>query len=579
MTNPSLYASAVSDFREARRKAALRGVMARITGQPTELLSYEEVRQKLRALESGVQKLQDIPLDAIVGSVGRYTDFSRDFLPLMDSDQDRWARVMAEATGLTGLPPIDVYQIGEVYFVSDGNHRVSVARQLGAKNIQAYVTTVKTRISISPDTQPDDLIIKSEQIEFLEKTQLDRLRKESDFTVTVPGKYPILLEHIEVHRYFMGLDEKRDIKFQEAVEHWHDEVYCPIVQLIRERGILRHFPERTEADLYLWISRHRTKLEEALGWHIETEAVAADLEHRFSPELSQTFARVTSRIFDAVTPDALEPGPPAGAWRDEAVRRRSEGNLLSNILVSISPMDQDWKALEQALVVAHHEDGQIQGLHVAKSEKEAQSTEALQLVKEFESRCHSENLHGHLAIETGAIARIICERSHWTDLIVTKASFPPGDHPIARFSSGLRTMIRRCPRPILIVTSQTSDLKHALLAYNGTPKSDEALYLATYIAAKWQIELSVLTIEHEEVDESVVYHNAKQYISNYDLQAKFIRHQPGNRSKIIIETAQSNQCDFILMGGYKSSPIIEVVLGSVVDEVLRMSKIPLLICR
>jgi len=129
------------------------------------------------------------------------------------------------------------------------------------------------------------------------------------------------------------------------------------------------------------------------------------------------------------------------------------------------------------------------------------------------------------------------------------------------------------------VSSQISDLKHALLAYNGTPKSDEALYLATYIAAKWQIELSVLTIEHEEVDESIVYHNAKQYISNYAIQANFIRHQPGKRSKIILETAQSNQCDFILMGGYKSSPIIEVVLGSVVDEVLRMSKIPLLICR
>ncbi|MBL6980142.1 MAG: universal stress protein, partial [Anaerolineales bacterium] len=260
-------------------------------------------------------------------------------------------------------------------------------------------------------------------------------------------------------------------------------------------------------------------------------------------------------------------------------RRRSEGNLLSNILVSVSPTDEDRLALEQALVVAHRERGQIQGLHVAISDNEVQSAETLQLVEEFEDRCQSAGIHGHLAIETGAIARIICERSHWTDLIVTKASFPPGDHLIARFSSGLRTMIRRCPRPILIVSTQISELKHALLAYNGTPKSDEALYLATYIAAKWRIDLSILTIEHEEVNESVVYNNAKQYISNYNIQANFIRHQPGNRSEIILETAQTNNCDFILMGGYKSSPIIEVVLGSVVDEVLRKSQIPLLICR
>ena len=579
MTRQDLYASAVIDFREARRKAAMQGIMARITGKSTELLSYEEVRQKLRALESGKKTLRDIPLDAIVGSVGRYTDFSRDFLPLYDNDQDRWARVMAETTGLVGLPPIDVYQIGEVYFVLDGNHRVSVARQLGAASIQAYVTEVRTRVNITPDAQPDDLIIKAEQTEFLEQTQLDRLRPDTDFTTTNPGQYPILLEHIEVHRYFMGIDEHRKITYAEAVGHWHDEVYRPIIQIIRERGILMHFPERTEADLYLWISRHRARLEDVLGWHIETEAVAADLEIRFSPELTQTFSRLTSKIYNVVIPDALESGPPPGAWREGAMHRRSEGNLLSNILVSISLTDKDWLALEQALIVAHRESGQIQGLHVAKTENEAEADETVELVAEFESRCQSVGIHGHMAIESGAIARIICERSHWTDLIVTKVTYPPGDHPVARFGSGLRTMIRRCPRPILIVPDQISDLNHALLAYNGTPKADEALYLATYLAAKWEIRLSVLTIEQEEIDTDLNYQRAQQYLSKHHLRANFIRHKPGPRSEIILKTAQTNGCDFILMGGYKSSPVVEVVLGSVVDEVLRLAQIPLLICR
>ena len=579
MTRQDLYISAVIDFREARRKAAMQGIMARITGKSTELLSYEEVRQKLRALESGKKTLRDIPLDAIVGSVGRYTDFSRDFLPLYDNDQDRWARVMAETTGLVGLPPIDVYQIGEVYFVLDGNHRVSVARQLGAASIQAYVTEVRTRVNITPDAQPDDLIIKAEQTEFLEQTQLDRIRPDTDFTTTNPGQYPILLEHIEVHRYFMGIDEHRKITYAEAVEHWHDEVYCPIVLIIRERGILRHFPERTEADLYLWISRHRAKLEDVLGWHIETEAAAADLEIRFSPELSQTFSRLTSKIYDVVIPDALESGPPPGAWREGAMQRRSEGNLLSNILVSVSPTDKDWLALEQALVVAHRESGQLQGLHVVKTKNEAEADETVELVAEFENRCQSAGIHGHLAIESGAIARIICERSHWTDLIVTKVTYPPGDHPVARFGSGLRTMIRRCPRPILIVPDQISDLNHALLAYNGTPKADEALYLATYLASKWEIQISVLTIEQEEIDSDANYQRAQQYLSKHNLQANFIRHKPGKRSEIILKTAQTYDCDFILMGGYKSSPVVEVVLGSVVDEVLRLAQIPLLICR
>jgi len=579
MTSPDSYVKAVNDFREARRKAAMQGVMARLSRQSTELLSYEEVRRKLRALESSRTRLRDIPIDAIVGSVGRYTDFTRNFLPLYDSDEGRWARVMSETTGLTGLPPIDVYQIGEVYFVLDGNHRVSVARQNDATSIQAYVTEVHTRVNIGPDIQPDDLIIKAEQTEFLNQTQLDRTRPDTDFTITNPGQYPTILEHIEVHRYFMGIDENRAIPYEEAVLHWHDEIYCPIVQTIRERGILRYFPERTEADLYLWISRHRTKLEDALGWHIETEAAATDLETRFSPELSKAFSRLTSRIYDAITPDALESGPPPGAWREGAIQRREEHNLLANILVSVSDKDKDWLALDQGLIFARRESGQIQGLHVAKSKNAGESEEFRQLVSEFDNRCQSAGIHGHLAIESGAIARVICERSHWTDLIVTKVTYPPSDHPIARFGSGLRTMIRRCPRPILAIPDQLSDLNNALLAYNGTPKADEALYLATYMATKWGIQLNVLIIEHEDIDSVTLSDRAKQYISIHNSQANFIHHKPGNRSEIILKTAQTYDCDFILMGGYKSSPVVEVVLGSVVDEVLRQSQIPLLICR
>ncbi len=580
MTDSSLtYTRAISDFREARRKAAFQEIIGRITGKSTELLSYEEVRQKLRALESGKVELRQIPLDAIVGSVGRYTDFTRDFLPLKDSDEGRWARVMSVTTGLTGTPPIEVYKIGEVFFVLDGNHRVSVARQLEAGSIEAYVTEVRTKVNITPDTDLDELIIKAEQTNFLEQTKLDSLRPESDFTTTNPGQYPIILEHIEVHRYFMGIDEKRDISFKEATTHWHDEVYCPIVQIIRERGILRHFPNRTEADLYLWIARHRARLEESLDWHVDTQAALADLEIRFSPELSNTFSKVRSFIYDVVTPDPLEAGPPPGAWRQEMSQRHGEDKLLSNILVSISSNDKDWLALRQGIAVANKEEGQLQGLHVATSKKVADNAESLKLVADFDEQCKAANVHGHLAIESGNISRIICQRSHWTDLIVVKVTHPPDDHPIARFGSGLRTMIRRCPRPILAVPDQVSKLNHALLAYNGTPKSNEALYMAAYLAAKWNIRLSVLTIKDEEIQADHTHQYAKQYLNDHGIQASYIFSDPGERSDIILETAKNNHCDFILLGGYKAIPVVEVVLGSLVDEILRKTQIPLLICR
>lgn len=579
MTNSFTYTRAITDFREARRKAAFREIMGRITGKPTELLSYEVVRQKLRALESGQVELRQVPLDAIVGSVGRYTDFTRDFLPLHDSDEGRWARVMSATTGMTGTPPIEVYKIGETYFVLDGNHRVSVARQLDATSIEAYVTEVRTKVSITPETDLDELIIKAEQTNFLEKTKLDILRPKTDFTATNPGQYPILLEHIEVHRYFMGLDEKRKISSEEAITHWHDEVYLPIIQIIRERGILRHFPNRTEADLYLWISRHRARLEESLDWHVDTEAALADLEMRFSPELSNTFSKVRSFIYDVVTPDALESGPPPGTWRQESIQLHGEDKLLSNILVSVSTIDEDWKALRQAIVVAHREEGQLQGLHVVGTKNQAQGDGSNKLVTDFDEHCKSAGVHGHLAIESGNISRIICDRSHWTDLIVVRVNYPPEDHPAARFGSGLRMMIRRCPRPILAVPDQVSEMNHALLAYNGTPKANEALYMAAYLAAKWSIQLSVLTIQHAEIEAKNTHQHAKKYLEKHGIQASYIFSAPGDRSEIILETAQNNQCDFILMGGYKASPVVEVVFGSVVDEVLRKTQSPLLICR
>ena len=121
MSVNELFVHAVRDFRKARQKAAMQGILARITGKSIKLLSYEDVRQKLRAIEGSKTVLRDIPLDAIVGSVGRNKDFSRNFLPLTDSDQDRWAGVMAATGSLSGLPPIDVYQIGEVFLVFDGN--------------------------------------------------------------------------------------------------------------------------------------------------------------------------------------------------------------------------------------------------------------------------------------------------------------------------------------------------------------------------------------------------------------------------------------------------------------------------
>jgi hypothetical protein len=134
---------------------------------------------------------------------------------------------------------------------------VSVARQQGQEFLDAEVRECQVKVPVGPDIRPEDLEILGARVEFLERTGLDRLRPGADISVTIPDGYSRMLEHIAVHRYFMGLDERRDISADEAVAHWYDTVYLPVVTVVRERDILREFPGRTEGDLYIWVLDHQ----------------------------------------------------------------------------------------------------------------------------------------------------------------------------------------------------------------------------------------------------------------------------------------------------------------------------------
>jgi nucleotide-binding universal stress UspA family protein len=575
-------ASAVEDFQRARLQAKLESVMARLTGQSTELLSYEEVRQKLRARERASEHLEDIPLDAIVGSVGRYRDFTRRFLPKQESSRDRWARVELAVTSMAGVPPIEVYRVGDAYFVRDGNHRVSVARQLGATQIQAYVTAVETRVPFSPDVEPDDLIVKAEYAEFLERTKIDEIRPEADLRVTVPGQYEVLEEHIGVHRHFLGLEQERHIPYDEAVAHWYDEVYLPVVQRIRQRGILRDFPDRTGTDLYLWLAEHRAALEEELGWEVSPDVAAEDLVERFSRKPDQVLRRVRRRVLDAITPDELDLGPPVGQWREEHVRARPDDRLFADILVAINGEDRGWCALDQALILAHREGARLQGLHVVSSEEDERTAESQAIKTEFSRRCQEAGVEGRLVLEAGAVQRAICDRARWADLVVLSLSHPPAPGAMAKLGSGLTTIIRRCPRPVLTVPGEPSHLSYALLAYDGTPKAREALFVSTYMSGRWTVPLTVLTVVEGGRVGSETAEEARGYLEAHGIEANFIAVESEGAETVadsILGVVEEQGCDIILMGGYGAGPVVEVLLGSQVDRVLRESRWPALICR
>ncbi len=575
--NQQAIAGAIEDFRRARRRAAMQEILARVTGESTDLLSFDDVRAKLK-VGGGIERgLREIPLDAIVGSVGRYKDFTRNFLPRHEVSEHRWAQVKSAATDLTGLSPIEVYQLGEAYFVLDGNHRVSVARELGETTIQAYVTEYKSKVPLSPNDEPDDLILKAELTDFLEQTKIDVLRPESDLRLTEPGRYWQLKTQIDALHFMMGQEQGRDVPYAEAVTRWYDEVYLPLVQVIRERGILRDFPDRTETDLYLWIFYHRAELEKRLGWQIDPDTAVTDLVVERRDNSTQIVSRLEQKIVDAIAPDSLESGPAAGQWRRERVEPRQPEHLFTNILVPFSGAEETWSALDQALLVAEREQSQLYGLRVVASEGESQ-TEAMQAVKRgFEERCQAAGRPGTLSFGTGTIAREVVERARLVDLVVIHLAHPPGTGLVDRFYSGFRTILHRCPRPVLTVPGPVSAMDNALLAYDGSPKAQEGLFVATYLAGKWQIPLTVLTVDRTGTG-SQILDRARQYLEQHNIEATFVI-KTGSIVQTILDTVIEDENNLLIMGGYGQSSVVEVVLGSVVDQVLREVKLPLLICR
>ena len=574
---PSTLASALDDFRDARRKASIQTVLASLNGKTANLMSFSDVSEKLGGSEIQKLGLQYIPLDAIVGSVGRYEDFTRKFFPRQADDKDRWVKAKVSFPSIETMPPIDVYQIGEVYFVLDGNHRVSIARQNGEVNIRACVTEIESKVTLTPEDQPDEIIIKAMQVKFINDTKIDQIKPGVDFSVSEPGKFRQLRDQIAGHHYFLELKRQEQVAFEEAVADWVDTEYLPIIRVIRNLGLLRDFPGRTPTDLYLWIISEQRELAQGIGWNISPTQAAEELIEKYSSNPRRVFIRIKERISKLLLPEEFNPGPPSGDWRKIHAVPRREDCLFCASLVAISGKEAGWKALEQAHIVAKKDGGIVRGAYIS-SESDALSGEDFQrLYDTFYQQCKEQNTTGEFLVEKGKVDRSITRLARWNDLVVIGLTHPPANQPFARMRSGLRALIQTSPRPLLVVSS-ISPLNHALLAYDGSPKSDEAMYIAAYLVRKWGIKLTVVSATKNNSLPPEGLDKAKSYLESRQLQADY-EHQEGKPGDVILDLAVKNGCDFIIMGGYGLKPMAEIVLGSTVDQVLREYRNPVLICR
>ena len=295
----TLFNSQVTvDYERAQQRAFLNKLRALLFGRTEEiqLLSFDDVRQKIGWDQETYIGMREVPIDAIVGSVGRYHDFDREFLPLQRSTRQRWQSIDHAYYEDVDLPPVQLYKVGNAYFVKDGNHRVSVARQRGVRFIDAEVIECRAKVALTPDVTADDLETIGEYAAFLKWSELDRLRPDQDIYVTTPGGYTQLREHISVHRYYLGIERGGPIPRLQAVTSWYDNVYLPVARLIRAERVLNRFPGRTEADLYLWIMDHLHYLREQTTAVVDAEdAVSNFAENYGRSSLAETIQRLIHR--------------------------------------------------------------------------------------------------------------------------------------------------------------------------------------------------------------------------------------------------------------------------------------------
>jgi hypothetical protein len=289
----SIRAEAQKQWDQARRKALWSKMRSYVTRADDRLIDFEEISTRLGLRNTRYRGLQEVELGKIVGSVGRYHDFTRSFLPVTRKMERRWENVAGtfiSSVG-TGPPPVELYKVGDSYFVKDGNHRCSVARQLGMVSIEAYVWEYQVPGN-REDANIDALIMEAERADFLECTRLDSLRPDHGIVVTEPGGYRDLIHQIAGYRDVLQKIDEEEKSHHEAVTGWFDLRYEPIVQIINRERVLENFPERTAADLYIWANRHHAHLEDRYGRRIRYTTAIKSLDVSQSNPLKRMLNRI-----------------------------------------------------------------------------------------------------------------------------------------------------------------------------------------------------------------------------------------------------------------------------------------------
>jgi hypothetical protein len=257
-----------NDFQRARRRQVLARLAHRLRREPDDvnlILPFDEVVAALGFRGERRLGLQTLRLDTIVGTVDSTRDFDRRFRPTSDRVRERWERLALAQRRGEPIPPIDVYRVGDMHFVIDGHHRVSIAMATGAKTIEAYVTEVQTQLPPTGIRGRRDLLVKSYERIFRARVPLPPADL-AKITVTDPWSYAVLGEMVEAWGFRCMQDKGRFLGRAEIARHWYAQEYVPVVRMMRAADLIG---SRTEAEAYMRVAGERYRLILTHDWNDE----------------------------------------------------------------------------------------------------------------------------------------------------------------------------------------------------------------------------------------------------------------------------------------------------------------------
>jgi len=254
------------DFLRARRRATVAKLVARLRGEPDDVgvvLPYHEVIEALGFVSERYLGFEVVPLDAIVGTIDRMRDFDRRFRPTSRRVRSRWEQIAAAMRRGEPMPPVDLFKVGEIYFVRDGHHRVSVASAMGLRDIDAYVTEVVTEVDAGSAIKFTDLPVKSHERVFFERVPLPEAAR-SEISVSDPWDYPVLAEAVEAWGFRAMQEHGELLDRAQTAQLWLEHEYRPVVETLREADLIH---DTTETEAYMRVTAERYRLLRTHAWN------------------------------------------------------------------------------------------------------------------------------------------------------------------------------------------------------------------------------------------------------------------------------------------------------------------------